>query len=80
VFIKFGTIDQNKWDSLGGGAITITFYAQDNAGNIGSTSVLVNKRIPSDPAIYGFDLIIIFCVVFLTGIILIQRTKRMKRV
>ncbi len=73
-----GTIEQTKWDSLGEGVINITFYAQDNAGNIGYTSVLVNKSLPST-AIYGFNLIIMFGVVSLVSIFLLRKSRRMEK-
>ncbi|MFX0043367.1 MAG: hypothetical protein ACFE8L_10680, partial [Candidatus Hodarchaeota archaeon] len=46
-----GSINQDAWDDAPKGEITITFYAIDNAGNIGSESVIVIKRIPSKPVI-----------------------------
>ncbi len=70
-----GTIDQDKWDDVGEGLITITFYAQDKAGNIGSTSVVIIKNIPSSPAIYGYDLLILFGFISLTSVILVKRLK-----
>ncbi len=39
-----GTIDENEWNALPSGEVNITFYAIDNLGNIGSSSVLVYKR------------------------------------
>lgn len=38
-----GMIDQVAWDALPDGDITITFYANDKAENIGSTEVIVLK-------------------------------------
>ncbi len=73
-----GIINQNKWDTLEEGRITITFYAQDNAGNVGSTIVVVNKRIPPN-AIGGFDLIIIFGLISLTSIFLLIVSRRTKK-
>ncbi len=42
-FLTNGTIDQNNWTALGDGPVTIAFYANDSAGNIGSDSKIVNK-------------------------------------
>jgi len=44
-----GTVDQDTWDSLDDGDITITFYAQDSENEIGSTNIIVIKIIPSTP-------------------------------
>ena len=40
-----GTINQTEWNKFGEEAITITFYANDSAGNIGSAGVLIYKDI-----------------------------------
>ena len=42
-------IDQEYWRGLMEGEITITFYVQDRAGNIGFESVVVIKSVPSTP-------------------------------
>ncbi len=44
-----GTISQEVWENLVEGQITITFYAQDRAGNIGNESIIVIKSIPAPP-------------------------------
>jgi parallel beta-helix repeat protein len=38
-----GTIDQTEWDKIGDGIVTITFYANDTANNIGQSEVTVRK-------------------------------------
>jgi hypothetical protein len=40
-FTLNGTINQTEWDKLSNGTVTIVFYANDTAGNIGSASVTV---------------------------------------
>ena len=43
-FIEFtGTIEQSAWDSLVDGSTTLTFYASDMPGNIGSIDVIIVK-------------------------------------
>jgi len=42
-FIANGTIEQNNWTALVDGLVTITFYANDSAGNINFAQVVVNK-------------------------------------
>ncbi|MFW9873374.1 MAG: DNRLRE domain-containing protein [Candidatus Thorarchaeota archaeon] len=43
----YGTIDQATWNRLPKGEITISFYAQDTAGNIGIKTVKIIKSITS---------------------------------
>ncbi len=48
-----GTINQDVWDALDNGTVTITFYARDIAWKMGSNSVVIIKNVssqaPSDP-------------------------------
>jgi len=57
-------INQTEWDKIENGTATITFYANDSAGNLGQASVSVHKDIlgpiiiintPQDDAIFGYD-------------------------
>jgi parallel beta-helix repeat protein len=41
-----GTIDQIAWTALSEGTITITFYANDTAGNTSLKEVVISKSIP----------------------------------
>ena len=76
-----GVIDETLWDSLSRGTITIRFYAKDDVGNIGYSTVHVVKNSPStdslsEPEIPGYNLIALIgvsCIV--TFIILKKRTK-----
>ena len=38
-----GTFNQTAWDALSEGSVTIWFYANDTAGNVGSAAVTINK-------------------------------------
>jgi len=40
-----GSIDQTEWDKIGNGTVTLTFYANDTANNIGQEDVTVRKDI-----------------------------------
>ncbi len=71
-----GTIDQGEWDSLPQGEISITFYAEDEVGNIGSESVIVLKSIPSQQGISGYNISIIFLGIFLATIITVVKKKK----
>ena len=79
-----GTIDQEAWDSVPQGEISITFYAEDGAGNIGNESVNVIKSIPTQPEIPpenppeipGYNISIFLLGIFSVTIILI--VKKMK--
>jgi len=41
-----GSIDENEWNDLPYGQVTIVFYANDTVGNLGFSSVIVNKNRP----------------------------------
>ena len=71
-----GTIDQGIWDSIPQGEISITFYAEDGAGNVGTESVIVIKSIPSQPEIPGYNISIILLGIF--SITIISLLKKMK--
>jgi len=42
-FTVNGTIDQNNWTALADGPVTLTFYANDSAGNLNSDTVIIYK-------------------------------------
>ena len=42
-FITNGTIDQSEWNALSDGLITLTFYANDTAGNFAYQNVQINR-------------------------------------
>lgn len=59
-----GQLDQTEWDQLDESNLTITFYANDSLGNLGSTTISVEKDItlpiltllnPKENEIYGVD-------------------------
>jgi ABC-type transport system substrate-binding protein len=65
-----GSINAVAWLLLPNGPVTITFYAIDAVGNIGFSSVIVNKNTPDDlpPEIPGPIPFLILLIMF-TGII-----------
>jgi len=67
-------IDQDAWVTLPQGNITITFYAQDGAGNIGIESVIVIKRIPSQ--IPGYNLLFLLGILSLVTTILSKKLRK----
>lgn len=71
-----GTVDQGVWDNVPQGEITITFYAEDGAGNIGSESVVITKSIPSQPEIPGYNVIILLGVILTITLILAKRKNK----
>jgi len=74
-----GVIDQDEWDALPNGPLTIRFYAKDQAGNIGVASVIVTKITTSTeppPAIPGYDLIALIGVTSIFTIIIIKRKSK----
>ena len=68
-----GIISQNVWSYLPEGPVNISFYAQDEAGNIGSESVIVIKRIPSQ--IPGYNLLFLLGVLCTVTIIVSKRLR-----
>ncbi len=72
-----GTIDQEGWDVTPEGEISITFYAEDGAGNIGSESVVVIKSIPTQPEIPGYNIYLFLLGILSVAIILL--VKKMKK-
>jgi hypothetical protein len=70
-----GAIDQNAWDSLSDGYITLRFYAKDEAGNVGQSSITILKRTtqePIPPGIPGYDLIALIGATSIFTIIIIK--------
>ncbi|MFX0138327.1 MAG: nitrous oxide reductase family maturation protein NosD [Candidatus Hodarchaeota archaeon] len=68
-----GTISHEAWNHAIEGNVTITFYAQDRAGNIGTERVTVIKSIPTPTAIPGYNLFVLLG--FSSVIIIIIRRK-----
>ncbi|MFX1402275.1 MAG: ABC transporter substrate-binding protein [Promethearchaeota archaeon] len=74
-----GTIDQTVWNNLPYGVVTITFYANDTYGNVGSASVLVYKNAPvAPPGIPGINPIFLIIMISIGIIGLIWQFKQKK--
>lgn len=73
-----GLIDQNVWNYVPEGYVNITFYAEDEAGNIGSEVVSVIKE--PNGVIPGYKLFLIISLCGLISLILAYKfkTKRKK--
>ena len=71
-----GRIDQGIWESIPQGEISITFYAEDAAGNIGYESVIVRKTTPSQPEIPGYDISIIFLGILSISVIYLLKKRK----
>ncbi|MBA7626574.1 hypothetical protein ES703_34028 [subsurface metagenome] len=71
-----GTIDQNEWDKLTDGIVTIIFYVNSTAG-MGNAQVQVIKQISSEPPIPpripGYNLIALIGVTLAVTLILVKR-------
>ena len=77
-----GTISQEAWDHVIEGDVTITFYVQDRAGNIGIESVVVTKSIPSTPSkdgIPGYNLIVLLGVLSVVAIVISTKLKKFNK-
>jgi parallel beta-helix repeat protein len=49
-----GVINEDLWNALPKGLVHVTFYAQDEAGNLGSASVNLVKNVPNEIGIGGY--------------------------
>ena len=70
-----GTFKQLAWDALSEGNVTIRFYANDTAGNIGFQEVIVVKEITqtSPPGIPGYDLLFLLGIISAVAIVIIKK-------
>jgi len=73
-----GAIYQDAWDDAPEGGITLTFYALDRAGNIGSESVVVIKSIPSKPAsiILGYNVFLLLGILAVVSILISKKLRK----
>lgn len=72
-----GFIDSTAWNEAPIGAVTFRFYARDMAGNEVYQEVVVLKRTSEEPpGIPGYDIFLLFGIVFITSGLLIR--KRLK--
>ncbi|MFX1501375.1 MAG: family 16 glycoside hydrolase, partial [Promethearchaeota archaeon] len=77
-----GVIDEDLWDALPEGVISIDFYALDSSGNQGNAGIIITKDLvnitSSDSAnISGYNLFMI-CLTFLLIIIVIRAKLKRK--
>ena len=68
-----GKTVQDVWDALPNGEVTITFYANDTVGNVGSASVTFTKN-PEENLLI-FVLIGIIVAVSAAGVIVVRRSR-----
>ncbi len=69
-----GTIDQDAWNNLTEGDITMTFYVQDSRGEIDSESIVVSKSIPA--GIPGYNLFFLLGIISVVAIIITKKIKK----
>ncbi len=68
-----GIIDQEYWNSLPNGYITIRFYANDTLGNINYDDVIIVKTTPSiPPSIPGYNICLLLCIICIISVITIK--------
>ncbi|MFX1500153.1 MAG: serine hydrolase domain-containing protein [Promethearchaeota archaeon] len=67
------TINQTQWDTLPEGNVSVTVYAQDIAGNMGSDQIIIRKVLPS--VIPGYDLLLLMGFTSIIVMIITQKLK-----
>lgn len=82
-FTTENKLDQEAWDKVINGTVTIKFYAKDYAGNVGFQEVEVIKDIPPQPenapVVPGANLLVIYLTLFIGILVLIwRRDKKIK--
>ena len=76
------TIDQPTWDNLTNGPITVTIYAQDSESEIGTTSIIVIKYLPSTPTpdgIPGYNLFFLLGTISVVAIVISTKLKKFNK-
>jgi len=72
-----GTFDQTAWEALGEGSVTIRFYANDAAGNIGFKDVEVIIEIPEDQPIIPFgNYFLLFTIIAIVSLTILEKQKK----
>jgi parallel beta-helix repeat protein len=75
-----GTFNQTAWEALSEGSLTIRFYANDTAGNIGFIDVEVIIEIPEDiddPPIISFgNYYILFTFLAILSFIILEKQRK----
>ena len=75
-------IDQNSWDTLPEGGISINFFVDDTLGNIHTIQVIINKNLPlngPEPAIPFGHHYIVFLGISILALLLVQIKRRKYR-
>lgn len=78
-FINNGTINQEAWDALPNGEVSIRFYAQDKARNIVFGEVIIIKNVSKSEIIFGFNPLIIGSIMTLFCILSIKNIRKRKK-
>ena len=71
-------IDESSWDALPEGSVTINFYVNDTAGNTRTIQVIINKDLPSGPAIPFGNYYFLFLGIGIATLLLAEQKKRKK--
>ena len=74
-----GSIDQIAWSELPKGLVELTFYARDEAGNIGSTSINIIKESSKDFAIPGYEFLLLIGIIGVFSIIKLINSNFLKK-
>ena len=76
-----GAIDEQVWEALPNGYVTIQFYINDTSGKESFDIVIVTKNYPSqneEPSIPGANMYFIFASLIVGVTVIIQKIKKKK--
>ena len=71
-----GTFNQTAWEALNEGSLTIRFYANDTAGNIGFIDIEVIIEIPEEPIISFGNYYLLFTFITILSFIILEKQKK----
>lgn len=78
-FTTNGSINRVAWESLPNGIVTIRFYAQDKARNTAFNEINIIKNVPKTEIIFGYNPIVIFCVITFFCVFLIASIRKKEK-
>ncbi len=79
IYVLSGSINQALWDTLPAGIYTLTIYANDTLGNLGSNSVTIYKENLSSSQAIPFESFYLFIGIVSIALILVSVNYRLRK-